>query len=41
MSNENEKPAAPGTTKNEPQQTPQQNQGANKAGNDKPGNQQK
>ena len=41
MSNENQKAAAPGTTKTEPQQTPQQNQGDNKAGTDKPAEQQK
>jgi len=44
MNSENQKPVAPGTTKTDPAQAqpaPQQNQGDNKAGNDKPANQQK
>lgn len=44
MTNENQKPVAPGTTKVEPpneQPTPQQNQGDAKPGTDKPANQQK
>jgi len=45
MSNENQKPVAPGTTKIDPAQTqqpvPQQNQGDNKPGTEKPAEQQK
>ena len=44
MSNENQKPVAPGTTKvdpAQPQPAPQQNQGDSKAGTDKPAGQQK
>jgi len=42
MSNENQKPVAPGTTKVDPQAqpAPQQNQGDGKQGTDKPANQQ-
>ena len=44
MSNENQKPVAPGTTKADPanaQPAPQHNQGNPKPGADKPGSQQK
>ena len=44
MSNENQKPVAPGTTKVEPAHTqpaPQQNQGDAKPSTDKPAGQQK
>ena len=44
MSNENQKPVAPGTTKSDPAQTqpaPQQSQGDSKPGVDKPTDQQK
>jgi hypothetical protein len=45
MSNENQKPVAPGTTKVDPAQTPQpapqQTQGDSKPGADKPADQQK
>jgi hypothetical protein len=44
MSNENQKPVAPGTTKVEPAQAqpaPQQTQGDNKQSADKPADQQK
>jgi hypothetical protein len=42
MSNENQKPVAPSTTKVDPQAQPalQQNQGDGKQGTDKPANQQ-
>jgi len=44
MTNENQKPVAPGTSKVDPAQAqpaPQQNQGGSKPGTDKPASQQK
>jgi hypothetical protein len=42
MSNENQKPVAPGTTKtDQAQSTPQQSQGGNNKPNEKPAEQQK